>query len=123
MKRASSFDPLPHVLSTKGLVALVAIVVLGTAVTVQRYLDSSRAAAHRSGTYSALERPGEVRASAGDSAPSQTLDAGPRRDQGCKSSTGWCAERICPRVESAGARPTQITTPSIFQPDTESPGS
>lgn len=37
----STFDPLPRSLSTRGLVALVLVVVLGTAVTVQRYMESS----------------------------------------------------------------------------------
>src|SRR5262245_56143581 len=64
MKRSllSSFDPLPHALSTKGLSALVAIVVLGIGVTVARYLESSTGPARRSGAQSVLSRPGEVRA-------------------------------------------------------------
>ncbi len=43
MKRVfrSTLDPLPRSLSTKGLVSLVLVVVLGTAVTVHRYLESS----------------------------------------------------------------------------------
>ena len=43
MKRMlrSTFDPLPRSLSTRGLVALVLVVVLGTAVTVHRYMESS----------------------------------------------------------------------------------
>lgn len=43
MKRVlrSTFDPEPGPLSTTGLMWLVAVVLLGTAVTVHRYLESS----------------------------------------------------------------------------------
>lgn len=43
MKRAlpNAFDPMPGPLSTRGLVWLVGVVLLGMAVTVHRYLESS----------------------------------------------------------------------------------
>ncbi len=43
MKRAlpNAFDPMPGPLSTRGLLWLVGVVLLGTAVTVHRYLESS----------------------------------------------------------------------------------
>lgn len=44
MKRVlrSCLDPLPRILSTRGLAAIVALVVSGTALSVYEYLESSR---------------------------------------------------------------------------------
>jgi hypothetical protein len=54
----SCFDPLPRSLSTKGLVGLVAVVVLGTGVMVRSYLESAQLAARSKTTAEqALELP------------------------------------------------------------------
>jgi hypothetical protein len=52
--KRSLFDPLPRQISTKALVALVALVVFGTGISVARFLESSRTPIERA--------PAEVRA-------------------------------------------------------------
>lgn len=77
MKRVlrSTFDPLPRSLPTPGLIALVALVVLGTAVTVHRYLESASPTDRRSlatPARAALSRPSEVRAAPSESGSNPT---------------------------------------------------
>jgi hypothetical protein len=137
MKRAllPGFDPLPHALSTKGLSALVAVVVLGTGFMVQRYVESSQATSQATSTPTSkqssspssarFDRPSEVQAaptegnSYGYAAPSSRSNESHSR--GC---CGWRATTTAPhaRVESASTQVSQPTTPSLFQPEGDSVG-
>jgi hypothetical protein len=131
MKRAllSGFDPLPHALSTKGLSALVAVVVLGTGFMVQRYVESSQATSQATSSKQTpasarFERPSEVQAaptegrSYGYAMPSKRSNEA--RGHGC---FGWHGSTTThPRVESASTQTSQPTTPSLFQPEGESVG-
>lgn len=126
MKRAllSGFDPLPHALSTKGLSALVAVVVLGTGFTVQRYVESSKTTS-QSSSPSPFDRPGEVRAS--DSEGGSYGYVGPAKRSSESHPRGCCGWRAAKadthaRVESASSQSGQPTTPSMFQPEGDSVG-
>lgn len=124
MKRAllSGFDPLPHALSTKGLSALVAVVVLGTGFTVQRYVESSQSTSHHSSS-ARFDRPGEVLAAPNEGAAdsfSQPKSSTETRSRGC---CGWRASPAThSRVEAASSQTSLPTQPSMFQPGIESVG-
>ena len=66
MKRVlrSCFEPLPRVMSTKSLTALVALLLVGTAISVIEYLESARAVARHTprdrGTCQAAEKRDEA---------------------------------------------------------------
>jgi hypothetical protein len=132
MKRSllSSFDPLPHALSTKGLSALVAIVVLGIGVTVARYLESSTGPARRSAAHSVFSRPNEVRAAPSDAVPSDCTprssgEFATRRSNACKSKSwsGSCLDKTGTHVDSTTAKPVEPTTPSLYGPEDKVSGS
>jgi hypothetical protein len=123
----SSFDPLPHALSTKGLCALVAIVILGTGITVQRYLEGSQAANPHPAN--AFDRPGEVWAAPGEGgspgAYAQTVPWKEARSKACRSWHAPAAVEVCPRPRSTSAETTSTeasTSPSMFRPSDESVG-
>jgi hypothetical protein len=128
------FDPLPKSLSTKGLLALVGIVVLGTAITVERYVDSSKGPVQRAGSHSLFDGPSEVRAAPKEESggsfrvKSNSREYGFRNDSGSQTRSrpwsGSCAERVCPRTEGdATSATTPTTTPSRFRPGADAPGS
>lgn len=123
------FDPLPLALSTRSLLALVGIVLLGTCVTVERYLESSKVPAHVAGARSSLSRPSEVRAAAGDaralpydSSGAAFSSDGATRDHGCRRWVEAPACRRCPRVDSADST-SSVPVPSLFRPGDDSTGS
>jgi len=125
MKRAllPGFDPLPHALSTKGLSALVAIVVLGTGFMVQRYVESSQTTSE-SPSASQFDRPSEVRAAESDAhaygyvlPEKRSTEAHPRGCGGWRSTSAPHA-----RAEATTTQSTQPTLPSMFQPEGESVG-
>jgi hypothetical protein len=136
MKRAllPGFDPLPHALSTKGLSALVAVVVLGTGFMVERYVESSQAtstatstpASKRQSSSSArFERPSEVQASPSEgSSYGSAVPASRSSESRSRGCCGWRATTTAPhaRVESASTQVSQPTTPSLFQPEGDSVG-
>src|SRR4051794_14343954 len=105
MKRAllTGFDPLPHALSTKGLSALVAVVVLGTGFTVQRYVESSQAAAHHAPAR--FDRPSEVQAAPGESSSAGYVKSRYSSEPHARSCTGWrAASAASPSVEAANSQ-------------------
>lgn len=116
MKRIirSTFEPLPRSLPTPGLIALVAIVVLGTAFTVHRYLESSstteRHALSNAARGSSLGI-GEVRAAAGDAGASSSASC-PFFGPGPESRT----DTTDPAAGSNPSVPSQCSSPSVFQP-------
>jgi hypothetical protein len=135
MKRAllPGFDPLPHALSTKGLSALVAVVVLGTGFMVQRYVESSQATSQStsqsnsqsnsqsSPSTSQFDRPSEVRAAESDPhaygyvlPEKRSTEAHPR---GCG---GW-RSTSAPHARADGTT-APTTLPSMFQPEGDSVG-
>lgn len=140
MKRAllTGFDPLPHALSTKGLTALVAVVVLGTGFTVQRYVESSQAAAHHAAA-ARFDRPSEVQAAPSERSSAGYVQSRPSGDArgdafgdsssagSCVGSRGSCSgwratAATCPRVEAASSQAKSPTLPSMFQPGDASVG-
>jgi len=113
----SAIDPLPRALSTKSLLALVAVVVLGTAVTVHRYVESGDLIApHTSATVCPCAA--EVRAAPGECERVQnsvpTVRAGTTSDAR-DAVSGPSA------VESSPSH--TASTPSVFQPEGDSTGS
>lgn len=128
MKRAllPSFDPLPHALSTRGLLALVAVVVMGTAVTVHRYMESSASSPHRPAGESRFDRPSEVRAAPRDAPTAPARSGGmSTRTRGSVSGSwsGTCANEPCPRQEPEASGPAHVTAPSQFVPPGSASGS
>jgi hypothetical protein len=124
MKRAllSGFDPLPHALSTKGLSALVAVVVLGTGFTVQRYVESSQSTSHRS-TAARFERPGEVLAAPSEGGAYGYVQPNHSTESRSRGHCGWRASPAAhPSVEAASSQTTTPTQPSMFQPEADSVG-
>lgn len=124
MKRIlrSTLDPLPRSLSTPALLTLVTVVVLGTAVTVHRYIESS--GGRDANDFSPARVIGEVRASD----ESLRLNSGPRamtltpiRSAGsyCESRSGTAAG--CP--STAPVAPVQPSpSASAFKPSFEQSG-
>lgn len=119
MKRVlrSAIDPLPRAVSTKCLVVLVALVVLGTAVTVHRYVESGeQVLGHASSLCPATP---EVRASSGEtvrgfeSVEPTTRSMAPREMHDAMSEAS---------VDSSPVLHTSAT-PSMFQPEGDSTGS
>jgi hypothetical protein len=119
MKRVlrSAIDPLPRALSTKSLVALVAVVVFGTAVTVHRYVESGELPPAR-GTALLCPCATQVRAAPGAC------------DRAVKSQPLLCADTTSDAPDSvsgasaAESSPSHASsTPSVFQPEGDSTGS
>lgn len=116
MKRVlrSCLDPLPRLLTTRGLAAIVALVVTGTALSVYEYVESSR-----------VPERAWPKARPAASAADSTRDAGPK----CASA------RCCPAIEvpaapSSTASPASSTValPSgsgatLFRPEASTSGS
>jgi hypothetical protein len=115
----STFDPLPRSLSTPGLVSLVLVVVLGTAVTVHRYLESSgHPPAEVWGQQPSKEAAiGSRLEGRGMSVEPRASSLGSSRVGSCSSdsSAGSTASAGCTST-SAPATAAQPTTPSAFEP-------
>lgn len=116
----TTFDPLPRSLSTPGLIALVAVVVLGTAVTVHRYLESSSVTERRTvsgASHAATSRPSEVRAAANEESTAPKTPCpffGSCGDTRTESSTGG--------TESTTSATPACAAPSIYRPEDNSVG-
>ncbi|MBL8859652.1 MAG: hypothetical protein JNL28_14185 [Planctomycetes bacterium] len=112
---------MPRSLSTKTLVTLVTVVVLGTAVTVHRYIESSGSA--DAGGFHAVRGSGEVRAadeSMRSMPAARAISLSPI--QGGRS---YCESRstsVSGCTSTAPATPTQSPSPSSFQPLFEQSG-
>lgn len=112
----STLDPLPRSLSTPGLISLVSVVVLGTAVTVFRYMESSghpRPQVYGQGTTQSIGSRIEVRGNS-DGPRAHSLGTGRTGGLGCtatgSSSTGGCGS------QPASVEPTSAA-PSAFEPE------
>ena len=123
MKRIlrSTLDPLPRSLSTPALVTLVMVVVLGTAVTVHRYIESSSSSDADQLTPARVI--GEVRAAD----ESLRLNAGPRAMSltPIHGTRSYCESRPAGSAgctSTAPAATSQPTSASAYQPPSEQSG-
>lgn len=112
----STFDPLPRSLSTRGLVSLVLVVVLGTAVTVHRYMESSghpHGKVYGQGHTQTMGSRIEVR---GTHDGSRATSLGTRRQgSGSCESFGSSANGCTAPTPASAPEPT-ATAPSAYEP-------
>lgn len=125
MKRVlrSCFDPLPRFMSTKSLIGLVAMVVVGTGISVYEYLESSRLPVHAAQSARASEAIGEIRR-----APSpRDCEASEPADRRVAPGIDGCADSPTLRLSAEHAADSttgaQPHAPSVFEPAVENSGS
>lgn len=112
MKRVfrSAIDPLPRSLSTPGLIALVAVVMLGIGVTVLRYLESSSPVAASNGAYRSESVQGTGSGGHGAAHRASTGASGT-----CSVTTGGFSELRCTASDSS-------SEPARAEPVSSNPG-
>lgn len=128
MKRVlqSCFDPLPRFMSMKSLAAVVTLLLVGTAISVFEYLESSRLPVRRPSAVSPLrerdnacqaaEKRGEWRSGADVSLPVECPRSACESASTSAQGSVWAAPGSDARCEVRAA------PPSVFQPSAESLG-
>jgi hypothetical protein len=120
--KRSLLDPLPRPLSTKALVALVALVVAGTGIAVIRFLESSPGLQrHAPEVYAAPESspnvlPGAAAESLSRGTPRSSRSRGIQSTASEPASVGW---RTTP-AGSVGSEEAVPSAPSVFRPADDS---
>jgi hypothetical protein len=133
MKRVlrSCFEPLPRFMSMKSLTAVVALLLVGTAISVVEYLESARStmrrpAPERGACHAAESRSGQEESLTGrcPRAASDTSTSYVTPEKSSASEASSASERSSALGTCARTQPETVTAPPFsFQPSAESIGS